>query len=273
MIRSLLGDKRKEQESPQATAERAQDLTTAGRESEAAYGERTTMSVSPVAADETIAEARLVPHHLLVQLRTYPRLRNLVLAYLLVQERFDWLGRVRSGLQRAGAEPDTDFWEGLQGEFSGMGLRPEFPNRLLDGADAVQEFAELVDAFDARYGKVAAAAEAALNPNQSARSAREALEHVSAMRGAALKLTTKCQELARTLLEDLYETVNMIFAGEGRPAGSEDRDKAGGSPGVDSSVSGTGRDEDRRRREKHLLSAAPASDVRGHQLSRAKEGT
>jgi len=274
MIRSLLGDKRKEVESPQATAERAQDLTTAAREPQVAYGERTAASMSPVAVDETMAEARLVPHHLLLQLRSYPRLRNLVLAFLLVQERFEWLGRVRSSLQRAGAEPDTDFWEGLQGEFGGMGMRPEFPSRLLVGDDAVQEFADLVEEFDNRYGSVAAAAEAALNPNQSARSAREALEHVSAMRAGALKLTTKCQELARTLLEDLYETVNMIFAGEAKPAAFEQKDKAIGRPGGDLKLPGAPREvEDVRGSQRHVSRTGEGPDVVSQLSSRSKGAT
>jgi hypothetical protein len=271
MIRSLW-DKGGKEESPQATAERPQDLTTATEEPHAAYGERTTTSVSPVAPDETLAEARLVPHHLLLQLRNYPRLRNLVLAYLLVQERFEWLAGVRTDLQRAGAEPDTDFWERLQRQFGGMGLRPEFPSRLLAGDDAVQEFADLVQDFDDRYTKVAAAAEAALNPNQSARSAREALEHVSAMRGAALKLIMNCRELAQTLLDDLYETVNMIFAGEGKPAGFDEKEKAIGRPASDLKLPGAARGyEAPSGRQKQVSGTGEGPDVHGHLLSSRRE--
>jgi cell division septum initiation protein DivIVA len=262
-------EKRKAREAAQATAESGKELTTAADEPDTGLASRIA-GKSPAAADETLAEARLVPHHLLVQLRNYPRLRNLVLAFLLVQERFEWLGRVRSSLQRAGAEPDTDFWEGLQGEFGGMGLRPEFPNRLLAGDDASQEFTDLVQEFDERYGNVATAAEAALNPNQSARSAQEALEHVSAMRSAALKLITKCREQAQTLLDDLYETVNMIFAGEPRPSASDDRDKAIGHAAGDFKLPDTARDDDDdfRARLKHVSSTA---DVQGHLLTRRRE--
>jgi hypothetical protein len=270
VIRSLLGDRWKEEErSPQATVETSKELTTTAVEPDTGMASRTAEK-SPVAADETMAEARLVPQHLLVELRNYPRLRSLVLAFLLVQERFEWLAGVRTDLQRAGAEPDTDFWERLQRQFGGMGLRPEFPNRLLAGDDAVQEFTDLVDDFDDRYTKVAAAAEAALNPNQSARSAQEALEHVSAMRAGALKLITKCREQAQTLLDDLYETVNMIFAGEARPAASDDRDKAIGRATGDLKLPGASRedDEDMRGGQKHL-SGAP--DVSGHLLTRRRE--
>jgi hypothetical protein len=213
-----------------------------------------------------------VPQHLLVQLRNYPRLRNLVLAYYLVQERREWLGRVRTNLQRAGVEPDTNFWEGLQEEFGGMGLRPEFPNRLLAGDDAVQEFAALVADFDAGYTRVAAAAEAALNPNQSARSAREALEQVIAMRGAALKLITKCRELAQALLDDLYETVNMIFAGEGKPAGFDEKDKAIGRPASDLKPPDAAREyEAPRGREKQVSGTGEGPDVHGHLLTSRRE--
>jgi hypothetical protein len=164
-----------------------------------------------------------------------------------------------------------NFWEGLQGEFGGMGLRPEFPNRLLSGEDAVQEFADLVAEFDDRYTKVATAAEAALNPNQSARSAREALEHVSAMRTAALKLITKGRELAQTLLDDLYETVNMIFAGEGKPASSDDRDKAIGRPAGDLKLPEVSPEhDDLRGREKQMSGTGEGPDVVSQLLSRPK---
>jgi hypothetical protein len=255
-----------------------EDLAKLAQDDEAPTGEQASrqyasLGVSPDAPGEATAEARLVPHHLLIQLRSYPRMRNLVLAFLVVQERYDWAARMRSRLQRAGPEPEPDFWENLQGDFGGMGLRSDFPTRLLNGEDAIPEFAQLVDDFDDRYTKVATAAEAALNPSQSAQSFTEALEQVSAMRVGAIQLARRCKELARSLLEDLDETVNMIFAGEARPSGFEDRDKASGSPEVESTAFGpTGRD-DERRGDKHLLGAGGAADVRGHLLIRPKEGT
>ena len=268
MIRSLWDKERREDESPQAVAEGVKDLATS-RESDAGLGQRTTMSLSPTAATATSAEARLVSQELLVRLRSYMRLRALVIGYLRVQAKRDWLARQRTSLQRAGTEPDADFRDDLQGEFGGMGLRAEFPNRLLAGEDAVAQFVELVTEFDERYANVAAAAEAALNPNQSAQSAKEALQHVSAMLKIGRTIAEKCQEDAYTLLDELYETVTEIFAGEGRVAATEGREKAIGEVGGDAMPPLTSREGAAGLQKMPALGA----DVSSHLLSRSKGAT
>lgn len=270
MIPSLFG-KRKDDDSPDAVAQRGQDLAMAGADSQWGVGERTQASLSPTASGVAAAEARLVPHDLIVRLRSYVRLRALVIAYLRVQARREWLGRRLTNLQKAGAEPDADFWEGFQGEFSGMGLRPDFPSRLLAGEDRIDLFVELVAEFDKRYADVVAAAEAALNPNQSAQSAREALQHVSRMLKIGRAVAEKCQEEAYTLLDELYETVTEIFAGDERGAPAEERDKDSGRPVADLNPSGPARDAgELHGREKHVSGTGAGPDVTGHQLSRSK---
>jgi len=65
----------------------------------------------------------------------------------------------------------------------------------------------------------------------------------------------KCQEEAYTLLDELYETVTEIFAGEERGARADERVKEPGRVSEQEKlVSGTG--------------AGP--EVRGHQLTRSK---
>ena len=254
MIPSIFGGK-KDDVSADAVAERRQDLAIGGEESERGVGERTQASLSPTAAGAGLGEARLIPHELLTRLRSYLRLRALVIGYLRVQARREWLGRRLTNLQKAGAQPDIDFWEEFQDEFSGMGLRAEFPGRLLTGEDKVDLFVELVGDFDKRFSDVAAAAEAALNPSQSAQSATEALQHVSAMLRIGRSVAEKCQEEAYTLLDVLYETVTEIFAGEERGMATDEKGKE------------PGRVSDH---EKLVSGTAAGPDVTGHQLMRSK---
>jgi hypothetical protein len=258
-----------------ATEDRRGPSKTAVADPSAGVAERTAMDVGLDAATEARAEGRLVPHHLLTELRTYPRLRNLVLAYLLVEERYDWLVRMRGDLQRAGPKPDEIFWERLQDEFSGLGLRQEFPARLLGGEDAIEEFAELVDDFDHGYASVSEAAEAALNPSQSAQSFEEASNQVKVMRSRLIKLAKRCEELARELLDDLYEAVNMIFAGEGRAVASDDREKTSGRPPADLAPVGAGQYDENRGSGPAKASADDpgAPDVEGHFWTKSKGDT
>jgi hypothetical protein len=267
-MRSLWDKAHGHEESPQAVGEGIKDLATS-KESDAGLARRTTANVSPTASSATSAEARLVSQELLSRLRRYLRLRALVLGYLRVQARREWLGRQRTSLQRAGTEPDADFWDDLQGEFSGMRLRSEFPSPLLEGEDAVPLFVELVTEFDDSYASVAAAAEAALNPSQSAQSAKEALQHVSGMLKIARTIAEKCQEDAYTLLDELYVIVTEIFAGEGQAAAAEGRDKAIGQTGGDAKFPGAPRD-DMSGPEKM---PATGADVRSHLLTRPKGAT
>ncbi|HEV8251316.1 MAG TPA: hypothetical protein VGQ15_15205 [Gaiellaceae bacterium] len=268
MIRSLF-DKGREETSQDAVAQRGQDLATAAAESERGIGERTQTSLSPTASAQAAAEARLVSHELLVRLRSYLRLRALVIAYLRVQARRDWLALRLTNLQKAGGEPDDDFWENLQGEFSGMGLRSEFPSRLLVGEDAVELFVGLVDEFDERYASVAAAAEAALNRDQSAQPMKEARQHVSRMLRIGRTVAQKCQEEAYTLLDELYETVTEIFAGEGKQ-GTEDRDKDIGRPVTDLKPPAGSREEELYERQKQVSGTGTGPEVTGHLFSRSK---
>lgn len=265
MIPSIFGGGRKDVESPDAVAGRRQDLATAAPESQQGVGGRTQTSLSPTAPGGPTAEARLIPHDLIMRLRSYVRLRALVMAYLRVQVRREWLGRRLTNLQKAGAQPDIDFWEEFQSEFSGMGLRSDFPSRLLTGDDQLVELVELVDKFDERHANVAAAAEAALNPSQSAQSAEEARQHVSAMLRFGREIAEKCQEQTYTLLDELYETVTEIFAGEERGGPAEEREKDIGN--LSPSASGRGAAT---YGQKQVSGAGGEPDVTGHQFSSSK---
>jgi hypothetical protein len=267
MIRSLLGDRgRKAEESPQATVGTSKDLTTAGAESGAGVAERTPASLSPVVPDESLAEARLIRRDLLVPLRRAPRLRMLVLTYVVALEQAASLLKVLSELQRAGPKPRRAFWEDLQTEFGGMGLRP----KLLP--EAIQEFVGDVDDFDDRYRKVAGAAGAALNPNQSALSHKEALDHVDKMRWLALDLASKCKTDAETLMDELNAAVTVIFDTEARAEGPDDVDRSSGRPASDLKLPDAAREyEAPRGREKHVSGTGEGPDVHGHLLTSRRE--
>jgi hypothetical protein len=248
MIPSIFGGGHKEAD---ALGRGRRDLATADTESSRGFGGRTQTSLSPTPGGPP-ADARLIPHDLIARLRSYHRLRALVLAYLRVQARREWLGRRLTGLQKAGKDPDLDFWEEFQGEFSGMGLRSDFPSRLLIGEDMIPELVDKVDQFDGRHAGVVTAAEAALNPTQSSKSAQEAGEHVRAMLKLGREIAEKCQEQTYTLLDELYETVTEIFAGEERTSPVEDLDQDG------------------RFSNKQVSSAGETPDVSGHQLFSSK---
>jgi hypothetical protein len=270
VIPSIFGGKRGDEVSPDAVAGRRQDLASGGPESAQGVGGRTRADINPTAPSAAAAEARLIPLELLGRLRIYLRLRAIVFAYLRVQARREWLGRRLTNLQKAGKEPDIDFWEEFQGEFSGMGLRPDFPGRLLTGEDTLPFFVDNVEKFDKLHADVAAAAEAALNPSQSAQSAEEARQHVSEMLRIGRSLAEKCQEEAYYLLDKLYETVTEIFAGEERSAPTEERDKELGRV-ADLTPSGAARAADESEgRQKEGPGAGAGPDVTAHQLSRWK---
>jgi hypothetical protein len=268
VIRGLLGERWKTDESPQATFEASKDLTTAGGESRAGVAERTPTSLSPSAPGDDLAEARLIRRDLLAPLRRAPRLRMLVLTYVVVLDQAASLLKVLSELQRAGPKPRKAFWEDLQTEFGGMGLRPKLP------PEAIQEFAEIVDDFDARYRKVAGAAGAALNPNQSAVSHAEALENVTAMRWLALDVATKCKTDAETLMDELNAAVTVIFDTEGRGEDADGSDRPSrlglANPRPPASASEA---EGRLSPGKYVQSDVQTPDVEGHSLTRLKGDT
>jgi hypothetical protein len=151
-----------------------------------------------------------VPRHLLEQLRTYPRLRDLVFGYLLVQERIGRYEDIMSDLDDAGEQPDRPFWARLHRQLGAEGLRGDFPSDLL----ADPEFEMHMTTFDSEQGKARAAAMAGRNPHQSAQSAGVAYAAVTAILGTAEELAVLCKIQARNLLNELYDTVNKIFADE-----------------------------------------------------------
>jgi hypothetical protein len=262
--------KRGEHESDDASDQRPQDLAVGGSEPAQGIGGRTLVDVSPTSPDAGEAEARLIPQDLLARLRSYLKLRATVMTYLKVQPRRDWLALRLTRLQKAGAKPNVDFWEELQAEFSGMGLRSEVSIyvRLLEGEFFV-DVDKFVNEFDALHAKVAAAAEAALNPNQSAKSAETALQDVSEMLRIGRKLAEKCQEEAYALLEDLNTTVTEIFAGEERSAPVEDRGKDIGRVGDLKPAGSTRAADDSGGRQKQLSGTGAGPDVSG-QIWRSK---
>ena len=219
MIRSLR-DKWRDDESPNAADERVQDLTTGADDSQQAVAERTPTSLSPVHDEPAVRRDLLAPF------RRAPRLRMLVLTYVAAVDQAAELLKVLEALQRAGAKPTRKFWQELQGDFGGMGLRPKLP------PEASREF-RIVDEFDDRYRRVAIAAGAALNPNQSAASALEALEHVTVMRFLALDLATTCKGDAETLMDELNAAVSAIFGAERRTDGVDEADKTIARPALD----------------------------------------
>jgi hypothetical protein len=161
---------------------------------------------------------RPIPQHLLDQLRTYPRLRDLVVGYLVVQERIAKYEQIMSDLDAAGDSPNRQFFASLHRQLSNdEGLRSDFPRALLED----EQFNRSVVVFDDEHRKSQTAARAGRNPHQSAQSAAEtAYAAVSAVHEAAQDLAQDCKAEARNLLEELHATVHKIFADEGNaPAG------------------------------------------------------
>jgi hypothetical protein len=166
-------------------------------------------------ATPTAPLALPVPRHLVEQLRNYGRLRDLVFGYLVVQERSVRYEEIMSDLDDAGVSPDRQFWARHHRQLVAEGLRADFPNDLL----GVPEFETLMKRFNTEHAKARTAAMAGRNPHQSAQSAGEAYEAVTAILEIAEELGTLCKGQARALLNDLYDTVNKIFADDVRSMG------------------------------------------------------
>ena len=166
-----------------------------------------------------------VPRHLLEKLRNYPRLRDAVVAYLLVQDRIAKYEEILADLTKAGKSPESDFWDRLHKKLGAEGLRADFPGSLL----ADPQFESCVRAFDDEHVKAREAAAARINPFQSAESAPAvAYDAVRAILKAAESLAMSCKAEARSLLDELQEAVNKIFADEVQPpepVGATDREK------------------------------------------------
>lgn len=192
----------------------------------------------------------------------------LVLTYVVVLDQAASLLKVLADLQRAGPNPRRAFWEDLQTDFGGMGLRPKLP------PEAIQEFAAVVDDFDARYRKVAGAAGAALNPNQSAVAHAEALENVTAMRWLALDVATKCKTDAETLMDELNAAVTVIFDTERKGEGTDEVGRATRRGFGDARVPGAPPEaEERLSHGKYVASGVQTPDFEGHSLTRLKGDT
>src|SRR5262249_58229295 len=154
---------------------------------------------------EAASPRRPVPQHLLDQLRTYPRLRDLVVGYLVVQERINRYDGFRGDLEVAGPAADKQFWVRLHDNLSAdEGLRSDFPGRLLDEP----AFEENVARFDVEHRHCRDAARSARNPFQSADSARDAYDAIDAILEAAQALAADCKLQVRNLLDDLNATVS-----------------------------------------------------------------
>lgn len=230
-------------------------------------GERSSASAESRLPDDTTTTAgpSPVPRHLLAGLRDYPRLRDLVVGYLLLQERMRWAEGIRSDLDVAGESPDREFWVRLDPKLGAEGLRADFPNSLLGD----QMFEPLVSTFDREHGKAKAAAAAGRNPHQSAQSAEEAYNAVHSILVAAEALAVNCKAEARRLLEVLYKTVMDILADEEEPptpVGATER-STGASPRTPTEMQvPTRRGTD----EKHLQGAGSVPDVVTHLLSKGE---
>ena len=202
-----------------------------------------------------------VARHLVEQLKRYPRLRDLVLGYLTVQERIARYEDIMMDLDNAGERPDRPFWARLSGKLEG--LRGDFPGDLLRDP----QFESLVATFDTERGNVYTAAMAGRSPHQSAQSAEVAYSSVAAILGAAEDLAVLCKGEARSLLTELSDAVNKIFADE--EEGPRESDRAterstGSSPNEQDdllapSVRGL---------EDKLQGSVAVSDFKGHLLAK-----
>lgn len=220
--------------------------------------ERSSSDVAP-----TSAGPFPVPRHLLDKLRNYPRLRDVVVGYLLVQDRIAKYEGIIDDLNEAGDCPKKEFWDRLHKKLGGEGLRADFPNSLLQDP----EFERSVRKFDTEHGSARDAAAAGRNRFQSAQSAGVAYTAVSAILEAAEELAMCCKAEARSLLDELHDTVNKIFADEEQlpiPAGATER-STGASP-ARALDTPTRRDTG----EKQLQGAVPVPDVETHLLSKGE---
>lgn len=216
---------------------------------------------TPTGVSTTALGPLPVPRHLVQQLKRYPRLRDLVLGYLTVQERIARYEDIMTDLDNAGERPDRPFWARLSGKLEG--LRGDFPSDLLRD----QEYESLVATFDTERGNVYTAAMAGRSPHQSAQSAEVAYSSVTAILVAAEDLAVLCKGEARSLLSELSEAVNKIFADEEEPresAGATER-STGSSPDEEHdrlapSVRGVS--------DKQLESSVAVPDVQGHLLAK-----
>jgi hypothetical protein len=177
-------------------------------ESASSVGQRT--SDVALGGDSQLVEGFPVPWHLVNGLRTYPRLRDLVEGYLVVQERLALYEDVMSDLDGMAQHDDRQFWQKLDRKMSGEDLRADLPDTLLRDA----ELAALIATFEEEREKARRAARAGRNPLQSAQSFGEAYTAVGGIVTAAEDIATACKAEARRLLEVLNDTVNKIFARE-----------------------------------------------------------
>jgi hypothetical protein len=171
-------------------------------------GERT--SGVGIGGETQLVEGFPVPWHLVNGLRAYPRLRDLVEGYLVVQERLALYEDVMSELDGMAQRADQQFWQRLDRKMSGQDLRADLPDTLLRDAG----LAELVATFEEEREKARDAARAGRNPLQSAQSAGAAYTAVGEIITAAEEISTACKAEARRLLEVLNDTVSKIFARE-----------------------------------------------------------
>jgi hypothetical protein len=234
---------------------------TQGERSSARVAERTPTEVAP-----TTAGPFPVPRHLLDRLRNYPRLRDVVVGYLLVQDRVARYEEIVTDFDSAGDSPSKEFWNSLRKKLGSESLRADFPSSLLGDP----EFERYVLEFDTEHGRARDAAAAGRNPFQSAQSAEVAYTAVSAMLEAAENLGTCCKAEARSLLEELHETVSKIFADEellAAPVGTTER-STGASPArePDSLAPTTERGVD----EKEPTVSVSVPDVETHLLSKGE---
>lgn len=219
-----------------------------------------------------------VARHLLEQLRSYPRMRDLVFGYLTVQERIARYDDIMADLDDAGEKPDRQFWARLSGRLEG--LRADFPGNLLRDP----EFEARVNTFDSERDSAYSAAMAGRSPHQSAQSAEAAYIAVTEIMRSAEELATMCKAQARELLETLAEAVNKIFADEEAPREAAAATDRFTDPGLTeqqsiqesterSTAAGLGELEDEpaslESRGKHFQASASA-DFQGHLLTKRR---
>ena len=215
----------------------------------------------------TPAEPLPVPRHLLEQLRSYPRLRDLVVGYLEVQQRVALYEEILSDLDLGPKNADRAFWQRLDKRLGAEDLRADFPDGLLQD-DA---FAGLVREFEDAHRRARDAANAGRNPGQSAQSFDEAWTAVDEIGDAARSLANACKTDARRLLEELRDTVNKIFHDETRVLARDF--------GASTRLTGAGLAETTDRLGpssrlpggKHLQGGAPPPDVESHLLRKRGE--
>ena len=206
-----------------------------------------------------------VPRHLVVQLKQYPRLRDLVLGYLIVQERIARYKDIMTDLDNAAESPDRQFWARLSEKLDALG--GDFLTESLDDP----QFERLVATFDSERANLRAAA---MVGRRSAQSTEAAYPSVTAILEAAEELAVLCKGEARSLLGKLSEAVNKIFADEEEEE-EEPRESAGETVRVTGSSGKEERDQlaptERGGLSKKALGGSVAvADVQGHVLAKRR---